>query len=213
MRILQIHSGYSLNGAVRYAAVVSRLLVKRGHEVIILQRPGLDLGSMLSLPSDIEIQSSSLGRGPSEVRRIGEFCRTRGIDAIHTHKSSAHAFGALLRVFYRIPCVATAHSLNYQLHWFVNDRVICHNDESMRFMRNWNRVPRRKLRQVPAFIDQSYLKAAAERPMETRRRLGIGEDRAVLVTIGNVERRKGVLDAVEALPRVLQAGLDACLVV
>ena len=214
MRILQIHSGYSLNGAVRYAAVVSRLLVKRGHEVIILQRPGLDLGSMLSLPSDIEIQSSSLGRGPSEVRRIGEFCRTRGIDAIHTHKSSAHAFGALLRVFYRVPCVATAHSLNYQLHWFVNDRVICHNEESMQFMHDWNRVPRRKLRQVPAFVDQSCLEAGdAEAPAATRRSLGIPEGRLMLVTIGNVERRKGVHDLVEAMPRVRQAGLDACVVV
>jgi glycosyltransferase involved in cell wall biosynthesis len=213
MRILQIHSGYSFNGAVRYAAVVSRLLALRGHEIVILQRPGLDLGSMLRIPGNIEIQFSSLRRVPGEIRRLGEFCRWRGIDAIHTHKSSAHAVGALLRLFYRVPCVATAHSLNYQLHWFVNDRVICHNGESMQFMHNWNRVPRRKLRQVPAFIDQSYLEAAAEEPMETRRRLGIVAGRPVLVTIGNVERRKGVLDVVEALPRVLQAGLDACLVV
>jgi hypothetical protein len=34
MRILQIHSGYAFNGAVRYAAAVSR------HEIVILQRPG-----------------------------------------------------------------------------------------------------------------------------------------------------------------------------
>src|SRR5207249_4506418 len=116
----------------------------------------------------------SLRRMPAEIRRVGEFCRRRGIDAIHTHKSSAHAFGALLRMFYRVPCVATAHSLNYQLHWFVNDRVICHNEESMRFMHAWNRVPRRKLRRVPAFIDQAYLEAAAEGSSETRRRLGVG---------------------------------------
>jgi glycosyltransferase involved in cell wall biosynthesis len=213
MRILQIHSGYSLNGAVRYAAVLSRLLASRGHEIVILQRPGLDLGSMMSLPSNIEIQSSSLRRGPGEIRRIGEFCRKRGIDAIHTHKSSAHAFGALLRLFYRVPCVATAHSLNYQLHWFVNDRVICHNEESMQFMHDWNRVPHRKLRQVPAFVDDSYLDAPAEEPMATRSALGIAEGRLMLVTIGNVERRKGILDLVDALPRVLQAGLDACLVI
>src|SRR5437763_5154264 len=211
MRILQIHSGINLNGAVRYAALVSRLLALRGHEIVILQRPAVDLGSVVAMPDPVEVQISSLKRVPAEIRRIGRLCREKRIDVVHTHKSSAHAFGALLRLFYGVPCVATAHSLNFQLHWTVNDRVVCHNEESMQFMHNWNRVPRRKLRQVPAFIDQSYLKAAAERPMETRRRLGIGEDRAVLVTIGNVERRKGVLDAVEALPRVLQAGLDACL--
>jgi glycosyltransferase involved in cell wall biosynthesis len=213
MRILQIHSGNSFNGAVRYAAVVSRRLALRGHEIVILQRPGLDLGSIMPIPANIEVQTSSLRRVPEEIRRLGEFCRTRGIDAIHTHKSSAHAFGALLRLFYRVPCVATAHSLNYQLHWFVNDRVICHNEESMQFMHNWNRVARRKLRQVPAFIDQSYLEPAAEAPAQTRRRLGIAEDRLMVATIGNVERRKGVHDIVEAMPRVLQAGLDVCLVV
>src|SRR5713101_4835856 len=213
MRILQIHSGNAINGAVRYAAVVSRLLALRGHEIVFLQRPGLDLGSILPMPSNIEVQTSSLRRVPEEIRRFGEFCRSRGIDAIHTHMSSAHAFGALLRMFYRVPCVATTHSLNYQLHWFMNDRVICHNEESMQFMHDWNRVPRRKLRQVPAFVDDSYLNAATDEPMATRRALGIADGRLMLVTIGNVERRKGILDLVEALPRVLQAGLDACLVV
>ncbi len=165
------------------------------------------------MPSNIEVQTSSLRRVPEEIRRFGEFCRSRGIDAIHTHMSSAHAFGALLRMFYRVPCVATTHSLNYQLHWFVNDRVICHNEESMRFMHNWNRVARRKLRQVPAFVDESYLEPAAEAPASTRCRLGIAKDRLMLVTIGNVERRKGVHDIVEAMPQVLQAGLDVCLLV
>src|SRR5216684_990329 len=154
MRILQIHSGYSFNGAIRYAAVVSRLLASRGHEIVILQRPGLDLGSMLPMPGNIEVHTSSLRRVPGEIRRIGEFCRRRGIDAIHTHKSSAQAF-----------------------------------------------------------VDDSYLNAATDEPMATRRALGIADGRLMLVTIGNVERRKGILDLVEALPRVLQAGLDACLVV
>jgi len=99
MRILQIRSGYSFNGAVRYAAVVSRLLALRGHEVILLQRPGLDVGSILPMLSNIEIQLSSLRRVPEEIRRLGEFCRRCGIDAIHTHKSSAHPFGAALRSF------------------------------------------------------------------------------------------------------------------
>ncbi len=213
MRILQIHSGNAINGAVRYAAVVSRLLALRGHEIVFLQRPGLDLGSILPMPSNIEVQTSSLRRVPEEIRRFGEFCRSRGIDAIHTHMSSAHAFGALLRMFYRVPCVATTHSLNYQLHWFMNDRVICHNEESMRFMHNWNRVARRKLRQVPAFVDESYLEPAAEAPASTRCRLGIAKNRLMLATIGNVERRKGVHDIVEAMPQVLQAGLDVCLLV
>jgi glycosyltransferase involved in cell wall biosynthesis len=213
MRILQIHSGINLNGAVRYAALVSRLLALRGHEIVVLQRPVVDLGSVVALPDHIEVEVSSLRRLPGEVRRLARLCRERRIDVIHTHKSSAHAFGALLRLFYGVPCVATAHSLNYQLHRAVNDRVVCHNEESMRFMHNWNFVPRRKLRQVPAFVDEFYLAAAAEEPSATRRRLGVGEGRKMLVSVGNVERRKGILDIVEALPPVSAAGIDACVVV
>jgi len=142
-RILQIHSGINLNGAVRYAALVSRLLALRGHEIVILQRLVVDLGSVVALPDHIEVEVSSLRRLPGEVRRVARLCRERRIDVIHTHKSSAHAFGALLRLFYGVPCVATAHSLNYQLHWVVNDGVVCHNEESMRFMRNRNFMPRR----------------------------------------------------------------------
>ena len=50
MRILQIHSGINLNGAVRYAALVSRLLALRGHEIVILQRPAVDLASVVAQP-------------------------------------------------------------------------------------------------------------------------------------------------------------------
>ncbi len=132
-----------MNGAVRYAALVSRLLALRGHEIVILQRPVVNLGSVVALPDHIEVEASSLRRLPGEVRRVARLCRERRIDVIHTHKSSAHAFGALLRLFYGVPCVATAHSLNYQLHWVVNDGVVCHNEESMRFMRNRNFMPRR----------------------------------------------------------------------
>jgi glycosyltransferase involved in cell wall biosynthesis len=213
MRILQIHSGINLNGAVRYAALVSRLLALRGHEIVILQRPDVDLSSVVALPGNIEVELSSLRRLPGEVQRIARVCRERRIDVIHTHKSSAHAFGALLRLFYRLPCVATAHSLNWQVHWAVNDRVVCHNEESMRFMHHWNLVPWRKLRKVPAFVEESYLGAAAEGPDATRRRLNIPQGRKVLVTVGNVERRKGIADIVEAMPAVSAAGIDACVIV
>src|SRR6266699_1935880 len=175
MRILQIHSGINLNGAVRYAVLVSRLLALRGHEIVMLHRPVRHLGAVLALPDHIDVQMSSLQRRPAEIRRVARLCRDKRIDVIHTHKSSAHAFGALLRLFYGVPCVATAHSLNYQLHWMVNDRVVCHNAESMRFMHRRNFVPWRKLRQVPAFVDEFYLGAAAE---ERARTLG-GEDRVI----------------------------------
>lgn len=209
VRILQITSANLLNGAARYAAATSRILAERGHEVILLTRPSLDLSTVQAMPREVRLRNSSLRRIASEIRRIGELCRAEGIDVVHTHMSSAHAFGALLRIFYGVPCVATAHKLNLQLHWVINDRVICHNDESMRYMRLVNLVPLRRLRKVPAWIDGKYLAAPTVERTAVRSRLGIPQDKVVLATVGNIEPRKGLMDLVDALP-ALAAAHDVC---
>jgi glycosyltransferase involved in cell wall biosynthesis len=208
VKILQITSAFLLNGAARYAAAMSKGLALRGHDVILLKRPSLDVSAMLKMPDTVRTETSTLRRVPDEVRRIGAFCRAEGIDVIHTHMSSAHAFGALLRLFYRIPCVATAHKLNLQLHWAVNDRVICHNDESMRYMRRVNLVRPSRLRKVPAWVDETYLDVPAEPREQTRRRLGVPQGKILLTTVGNIEPRKGLMDLVEAMPQVVAAGHD-----
>jgi len=70
-----------------------RLLALRGHEIVILQRPVVDLGSVVALPDHIEVEVSSLRRLPGEVRRVARLCRERRIDVIHTHTSSAMRSG------------------------------------------------------------------------------------------------------------------------
>src|SRR5262249_22623428 len=139
MKILQIVSGTGINGATLHAVKISELLARRGHEMILLKRPHFDLDAAAS---GIRAIDSTLKRHVGEIRRIGALCAAEKIDVIHTHMSSAHAFGALLRIVYRVPCVATAHKLNLQLHWAINDRVLCHNAESIQYMRRVNLVPR-----------------------------------------------------------------------
>lgn len=210
MRILQILSGTHLNGAVGYAFNISELLAERGHEIILLRRPQLDQ----AVPSvgNIRRVDSSLKRSVSEIRRIGAFCADQNIDVIHTHMSSAHAFGALLRLFYKVPCVATAHKLNFQLHWALNDRVLCHNDESMRYMRLPNLVPPSRLRLVRPFIDERETGLAREPREATLSRFGLSTDRPVMITVGNFISRKGLIDIVNALPKVTAAGHDPVVV-
>lgn len=210
MRILQILSGTELNGAVGYALNISELLTERGHEIILLRRPQLDR----SVPSigNIKRIDSTLKRSSSEIRRIGAFCAEQKIDVIHTHMSSAHAFGALLRLFYKVPCVATAHKLNFQLHWALNDRVLCHNDESMRYMRRFNLVPASRLRLVRPFIDEREVQNSREPREATLSRFGLPTDRPVMITVGNFISRKGLIDIVSALPKVVAAGHDPVVV-
>ena len=111
MKILQIMSGKVPNGAVRYVVLLTHLLAARGHEIVVVQRPGTDLGPM-NWPDGVEVVESTLQRNATELRRIAAICRDRSIDVMHTHMSRANAFGALMRIFFRVPCVATAHKLN-----------------------------------------------------------------------------------------------------
>lgn len=205
MNILQILSGKDPNGAVRYVVLITHLLAARGHRVTVLQRPGTDLGPM-RWPDGVEVIESELRRTRSELSRIAEICRTRNIEVMHTHMSRANAFGALLRIFFRIPCIATAHKLNIQLHWPFNDRVLCHNDESMRFERRYNLVPASKLRKVPPFVDDAEIDLPAEPREATRARFDIAPDQLTFITFGNFIPRKGLIDIVEALPAIVAAG-------
>lgn len=210
MRILQILSGTELNGAVGYALNISELLAERGHDIILLRRPQLDH----AVPSigSIRRVDSTLKRTVAEIQRIGAFCANEKIDVIHTHMSSAHAFGGLLRLFYKVPCVATAHKLNFQLHWALNDRVLCHNDESMRYMRFPNLVPASRLRLVRPFIDERETALPHEACEVTLSRFGLPTDRPVMITVGNFISRKGLIDIVSSLPKVVAAGHDPVVV-
>lgn len=205
MKILQIMSGKDPNGAVRYVVLLTHLLAARGHKIVVVQRPGTDLGPM-RWPDGAEVVESTLGRNATELRKIAALCRARQIDVMHTHMSRANAFGALMRIFFRVPCVATAHKLNIQLHWPFNDRVLCHNDESMRFEHRWNLVARRKLCKVPPFVDDREMEIPVEPREATRARFGIAPDRLTFITFGNFIPRKGLIDIIEALPAIVQAG-------
>lgn len=209
MKILQIVSGTHVNGATLHAVKISELLAARGHEVVLLKRPHFDQDTVAK---DIRAIDSSLKRNVGEVRRIGALCKAEKIDVIHTHMSSAHAFGALLRIFYRVPCVATVHKLNLQLHWPVNDIVLCHNEESMRYMRRVNLVRPSRLRLVRPFIDERQIGLPRQPRESLLARFELPAGRPILIAIGHFIPRKGLMDIVEALPRIVAAGHDPLVV-
>jgi hypothetical protein len=126
-----------------------RLLALRGHEIAILQRSAsrsrLDAADAGQRRDSDFFLAPCARRGPA-----GNFCRPRDIHAIHTHNSSADAFGAVLRLFYRVPCVATA------LHCPQQGIDAVH-------ARSEPRAAPQAARGA-AFIDQSHLEGAAEGP-------------------------------------------------
>lgn len=214
MHVLEITSGTDVSGAVRHCQLLSRELVRRGHRVTLVCRPGAWIGNQFA-DGSVEVIRSDLHRLPlDEVRRMAAVVRQRGIDVIHTHMSRAHFFGVLLRWFSGVPCAATAHSRHFQIHWPLNDLVIAVSEATRRFHCRWNLVPADRIETIHNFIDPAALVPMPERARhEVRGEWSVHPGERLVGVVGNVIPRKGHLYLVRALPRVLGAIPSARLVV
>jgi glycosyltransferase involved in cell wall biosynthesis len=204
MNILQIVSAGDINGAVVHCALLTRELVRRGHNVTLVCKPHAWAGQQVAgLP--VEVVRSDLHRWPlDELRRIGQIARERNIDVIHTHMSRAHAFGVMLRMRSGIPCVATAHNRYVQLHWMFNDFVIGNSTATTKFHRRYNLVRRSRSRTIPIFIDEQAIAGVGDGARQRlRQSFGIEPNHVMIGQIGDVIPRKGLLYLVRSLKNVL----------
>ena len=146
MRILQIVSGNTVNGAVKHCLDLTLALTARGHMVHVACRSDSWISHQLKR-HQIPIIQSDLKRLPQdELKRVANYINAHEIDVVHTHMSRAHFFGVLLRWFAKVPCVASAHCRQFQLHWGLNDYVIAVSEATRKFHRKVNRVRKNKNR-------------------------------------------------------------------
>ena len=193
-----------MNGAVRHCAALSRELAARGHQVLLLRRPALDL-SDLDL-TGVEVQETSFLRWPGELSRVARLLKGWGAEVLHTHMSAAHAYGAVLRTFSRFPTVATAHKRHLQLHWVFNDFVIAPSRVTTEYHHRVNRVPRRKLVVIPNFIEpDAYRPADAAARAAARAKLGIEPEALVVGSVGDIVDYKRQSDLVQACTALFEA--------
>ena len=202
MKILQIISGRNVNGAVLYAKFLSEQLQRFGHQVTVLCRP--DCWLQQHLPPSIDVFESDLSRRPLELRRVSKWIREQEFDVMHSHMSSAHFFGVLMRLMTRKPIVATAHQCSLQLHWWMNHHVIANSKSTAAFQRRVNRVPASKLSTIHCFTDLDRFSNPAPQAVErVRRELQIGEGDFVVGVVGDVTPRKGQLYLFKAIEEIV----------
>lgn len=206
MKIMEIVSGWGVNGAIVTCLETIRALVDYGHQVTLVCRPNAWIGDQLE-GSKVDVIRSDMHRWPTdELRRIHHVIRAKNIDVIHTHMSRANFFGVLLRRLFGVPCVATANNRYIQLHWMFNDRVIAASEATKRFHNRFNLVPKRRIDVIHNFVDYTkYERADSNRRRQIRTAFGFDEESVVIGQVGSVIARKGMIYAVRALPHVLQA--------
>lgn len=214
MRILQLISGYQPNGAVSHCLDLCRELSRRGHHVTLGHRlEKIDLARFEGEP--IELVDCSFRRWPLiELRRMARFIKDRQIDLIHTHMSSAHFFGVLLRRLFGIPCVATAHCSLFQPHWRWNDFVIAVSQATYRYHRQFNLVPRSKMAVVYSAINTNRFDQADNHSISTvRTSWDLQTNDLAIGVVGDIVARKGQLPLVRALPAILKKYPSAKLII
>jgi glycosyltransferase involved in cell wall biosynthesis len=210
MRIAQLLSGQG-HGAAYHCAMLTAELSRRGHQVVLLVRSpahfqSLDLGGA-------ELLQASFRRSPAEFRRVVRLLRERQIDVVHTHVSSAHSYGALLRLFAGMRVVATAHARHIQIHWPLNHRVIAPSASTAAYHHSHNFVPWRRLSVIHNFVEAKYLPPPEHgRRAAMRAALGIPADAFVMGSVGHIDSRKNQSGLAKVLVRLKALGVDAYLV-
>lgn len=203
MKILQVISGKTVNGAMTYCKFVTEQLTSLGHEVTILGRP--DGWIRDNVDPGIQFVPSELSRSPAEIGRVARWVKANQIDVVHTHMSRGHAFGVFLRWMTGVPVVATAHNQSFQLHWRMNDYVIANSKATYDYQRRVNRVANRQMETVHCFTDLDRFKQIA--PLDVtivRRQMRLKGDEFLVGVVGEVVARKGHLYLFEALSRIVK---------
>jgi glycosyltransferase involved in cell wall biosynthesis len=205
VRIAEFASARVLNGAARNCLALSDALAERGHEVLVLHRPELEVDR--TAHPRLRFAATRFGRGPQELVELAKRLSNFQADVIHTHMSSAHSYGALLRAFWRVPTVATAHARHFQLHWPFNDKVIAPSASTASYHRRVNRISAKKLVVIPNFIDAAARPTATgEARSEARARLGLDPDVLTIGSVADLTAGKRPSDLVEAARPLIEKG-------
>jgi glycosyltransferase involved in cell wall biosynthesis len=214
MNVMQLCSGTGLNGAVYSTLLTTRELAQRGHRVWLVCKPNSWISQQMA-SDPVELIWSDLQRWPlDELRRIAAIVREKKVDVIHTHQSPAHLFGVLLRWLFGVPCVATAHSCLFQLHWMLNDHVIAVSDAARRYHQTHNLVRRGRIATIYNFVDRHRLaEVPRDARLQVRASFGVEDGQPLLGVVGSVIPRKGVVYLVRALPAILRAAPGTRLIV
>ena len=204
MVVAEFVSARVLNGAARHCIALSEALAERGHQVLLLHRSELDLPA---LPAGVTPMAISFRRSPGAMTDLARRLKAAGTEVVHTHMSSAHFHGALLRAFWGVPTVGAAHARHFQPHWLFNDRVIAPSRSTAAYHLKVNRIPPTRMRVIPNFIDpDAYPQLTPARGAAARARLGLDPDALVIGSVADITPGKRPSDLVAAARPLLQAG-------
>jgi glycosyltransferase involved in cell wall biosynthesis len=213
MRVLVASSNRGVNGAAVYARRILLLLRAAGHDAALACEEDSWVGR--DLPADVPVLRTDFTRWPfDEGDRVAAWCRSRGIELIHSHLTRSGNFAALLRQRHGIRSVAHLHANHPQLHTGFHDLLVAVSADVARRHRllPWNWMT--EVVTLPNFVDAAEFRpASAGEPDPLRAALGVAADVPVVAVVGLISRRKGQDLAVRAFAELRRTRPDAVLAV
>lgn len=210
MKILQIISGFGVNGAIIQCLRLAVALAQRGHDVTLVGREDSWIQEQVE-GTGVRFKPSRLKRWPlHDLREMARFIDAEQIDIVHTHNTSAQIFGLMLKTLTKIPVVATAHHTKMHAYWALKDYVIANSDHTRHMELTWNRVRKRNVETVRALIDHAPIPVNSQQLRDAwRQENGFTSEDKLIGIVGDVCPRKNHLLLLKALPEVLRKVPDA----
>jgi glycosyltransferase involved in cell wall biosynthesis len=215
MRILLLSTSMGMGGADSQLLSAARVMIARGHDVIIISMTPLGPMGLQARTLGIRTESLHMRRGVPDPRglvRLARLVRAWRPDVVHSHMVHANLFARALRLIAPVPAlVSTIHNVYeggrlrmaaYRLtNGLVDHMTIVSQAAADRFVGE-GIVPERLLTVIPNGVDTEQI---AQVPVGTRellrRSLGI-EDRFVWLAVGRFEIAKDYPNMLRAFVRV-----------
>ncbi len=211
MKIAMLVSGHHVNGVTVHCRLLVKYLLSKGHEILLVHRKSDWMAAQTEFQKIKRFESSFTLRA-KEILAVGEQILRFDADVIHTHLSTAHAYGAVYRVCGTTPVVATAHAMHFQPHWPFNHRVIATSYEAANYHQKYNFVPKDSIRIIPNFVDISDFRPPTElERLAARELFNLSANAFVIGFVGDLINRKRPRDLVKAFAGVAHARKDAVL--
>lgn len=223
-RILHLFVSLPVGGAENLLlSILRRLDPGRFASVVCCISERGELGEQVQALGFPLVELHLLERGGVDRRIVPalvELIRRENIDLVHSHLYHANFYGRLAARKAGVPAVASIHN-TYTRHkwhrqlanWYLSRHtaaIIAGSEEIRQDVVRHDFVPASLVEVIPNSVDLSRSRSELTRE-QARQRLNLPEGAVVLGTVGRLEEQKGHRYLIQALARLRQGGVDACL--
>ncbi len=232
MKIVQCITRMILGGAQEVVVMTCDALVRDGHEVTLIHGP--TDGPEGSLLAEARAAGATLIEEPTLIRAVQPRTdwRCRGAlrrlfaqlkpDVVHTHSSKAGIVGRSAAWAAGVPCVVhTVHGLGFHdrqrpivrrayiraERWAAKrcHHLIAVSPQMIDAFEYYGIAPRSKLTVIPSPVDLARFDRKPGDRAAAKRALGIDKDAPTVGLLARLDRHKGHLDLLDALPTLIEA--------